>query len=109
MQTHDREEDGSIVAHDIRNYVYPHEVLADPRLDADEKRAILSAWASDAYAVESFPALRHMPGTPYPVTLSAIMDARLRLDRQSDGARDRGNSPRPWAHVPSRARRLKAA
>ena len=37
-------------------------VLKDPRLSSDEKRAILSAWASDMYEVESSPMLRMVPG-----------------------------------------------
>ena len=42
-----------------------------------------NAQAAEYYehAVESFPTLRHLPGTPFPVTFSSIMDARLRLDR----------------------------
>jgi hypothetical protein len=63
------------------HYTFPHEVVEDPSLGTDQKRAILSEWASDASAVESFPTLRHLPGTPFPVTLSSIMDARLHLDR----------------------------
>ena len=60
---------------------YPHQVVSDPDIAPEEKRAILSAWASDAHAVESLPALRHLPGTPFPVTFSSIMDARRQLDR----------------------------
>ena len=40
----------------------PRDVLADPDLTREEKRAILSSWASDACAVESAPGLRQMPG-----------------------------------------------
>lgn len=64
-----------------RAFFYPHQVVSDPTLTAAEKREILSAWASDMHAVESMPALRQMPGTPFPVTYSAIMDARVLLDR----------------------------
>ena len=64
-----------------RTFFYPHQVVSDPNLSVAEKRAILSAWASDMHAVESLPALRHMPGTPFPVTFSAIMDALAQLDR----------------------------
>lgn len=67
-----------------RSFKYPHHVVSDQSLGLDEKRAILAAWASDAHAVESFPTLRHLPGTPFPVTLSSIMDARLRLDDATD-------------------------
>jgi hypothetical protein len=63
------------------SFSYPHQVVADPALTVNEKRAILSAWASDAHAIESLPTLRQLPGTPFPVTFSAIMDARQQLDR----------------------------
>src|ERR1700761_2057429 len=79
---------------------YPHQVVSDPNLDANEKRAILSAWASDRCAVESLPALRHLPGTPFPVTFSSIMDARAQLDRLA-GAND-DHPP----HPPGAIRRL---
>ena len=72
---------------------HPHQVVSDPEIGLDEKRAILSAWASDRHAVESLPALRHLPGTPFPVTFSSIMDARAQLDRLS-GAND-DDPPRP--------------
>jgi len=52
-------------------------------LDLDGKRAVLAAWASDEHAVESLPTLRHLPGTPFPVTFSSVMDARIALDKMS--------------------------
>ncbi|MGX9394080.1 hypothetical protein ACWX0K_24160 (plasmid) [Nitrobacteraceae bacterium UC4446_H13] len=55
-------------------------VLNDKKLSADEKRAILSAWASDMYAVESSPALRMIPGHTTPLRLSEILDALRGLD-----------------------------
>jgi len=67
---------------------YPHQVVSDPHLDIDAKRAILAAWASDENAVESMPTLRRLPGTPVPVTFSSIMDARIQLDRISGTAND---------------------
>jgi hypothetical protein len=36
---------------------HPRDVLNDPDLSKQEKRAILSSWASDACAVDSIPAL----------------------------------------------------
>jgi hypothetical protein len=45
-------------------------------------RAILSEWASDSCAVDSYPMLRLFPGTNFPVTFSAFMDARAYLDRK---------------------------
>lgn len=58
----------------------PGDVLAAPGLDLQEKRAILSSWASDACAVESMPALRKPPGAKRPVSFDEIMDALRLLD-----------------------------
>jgi hypothetical protein len=65
-----------------RSFTFPHEVVDDPSLGLSQKRAILSEWASDACAIESFPVLRLLPGTNFPVTFSSIMDARSYLDRK---------------------------
>lgn len=65
-----------------RSFSFPHEVVDDPSLSIAEKQSILSEWASDACAVPSFPTLRWLPGTTFPVTFSAIMDARQQLDRK---------------------------
>lgn len=62
------------------SFQYPHQVVSDRNLSLEEKRAILAAWSSDVHAVESFPTLRHLPGTPFPVTISSITDARLHLE-----------------------------
>lgn len=58
----------------------PADVLAAPDLDLQEKRAILSSWASDACSVESMPVLRKPPGAQRPVTFDEIMDALRTLD-----------------------------
>lgn len=63
-----------------RSFSVPYEVLDDPSLNRSEKRAILAEWASNSCAVKSFPALRRLPGTTFPVTLSSIMDALAQLD-----------------------------
>lgn len=63
----------------------PRDVLKDPWLDPAEKRAILSTWASDASAVESRPTLRQMVGTDQPVPLLEVLDALVRLDRETCG------------------------
>ncbi|MBL6852811.1 MAG: hypothetical protein ISQ86_05425, partial [Alphaproteobacteria bacterium] len=60
-----------------------HEVVNHPDLTAEEQRAILAAWASDASAVPDLPTLRHLSGTPFPVTFAAIQEARERLDRDA--------------------------
>ena len=63
-----------------RHFSHPDEVVGDPTLDTQEKRAILASWASDACAVESMPALRKPPGVASPVRFDAVMDALRRLD-----------------------------
>ncbi|MER9328507.1 hypothetical protein [Mesorhizobium sp. M0488] len=67
--------------HPARHFERPQDVLSDMTLDVQEKRAILSSWASDACAVESVPALRMPPGSSEPVSFDAIMDALRQLDR----------------------------
>jgi hypothetical protein len=59
---------------------HPRDVLNDPDLTKQEKRAILSSWASDACAVESMPGLRQPPGGKTPVTFDEIVDALRSLD-----------------------------
>jgi hypothetical protein len=56
-------------------------VMADSKLSSEEKRSILSAWASDMYAVESSPEMRMIPGHAAPVRLSVILAALRQLDR----------------------------
>lgn len=56
------------------------EVLDDPGLATSEKRAILSSWASDLYAVESCPGLRDVPGVSETLKLSDILAALRALD-----------------------------
>ena len=43
--------------HPSRFYARPTDVVADQLLTVDERRAVLSSWASDACAVESNPAV----------------------------------------------------
>jgi len=60
----------------------PYDVLKDPLLDDEEKRAILSSWASDACAVEGHPDLRWFIGGEGPVPLNEVLEALGRLDRK---------------------------
>lgn len=62
-------------------FSHPRDVLKDPLLEPDEKRAVLSSWASDASAVQDEPTLRWLLGTPEPVPLADIREALQRLDR----------------------------
>lgn len=67
---------------------HPRDVLKDPDLDADEKRAVLASWLSDASAVQDEPQLRWLLGTPEPVRVADIREALMRLD--ADVALGRG-------------------
>jgi len=60
----------------VSHYNLPADVLKDARLSTDEKRVVLSSWASDMYAVESHPDLREVPG----LRLDDILAALKRLD-----------------------------
>lgn len=73
-----------------KHFSHPDDVLNDDTIDVQEKRAILSSWASDACAVESVPTLRR-PGTEQPVSFDQIMDALCRLDRESVPSRSTGD------------------
>ncbi len=77
-----------------RNFSFPHEVVDDPSLSTSQKRALLCEWASDAHAVEGFPTLRLLPGTTFPVTFSAVMDALGHLDRACARTEEHGLTKR---------------
>jgi hypothetical protein len=79
-----------------RHFKHPDDVLNDDALDLEEKRAILSSWASDACAVESMPALRQPPGATQPISFDQIMDALCKLD--SNGS-DRQPALDEFRHV----------
>ena len=67
--------------HPAQAFGHPSEVVNDPDLTLNEKRAILASWASDACAVEAAPDLRRSPGGPA-VRFDDIMDALRALDAQ---------------------------
>jgi len=58
----------------------PRDVLKDEDLSAEEKRAVLSSWASDACAVDGKPYLRWMLGCGEPVPLLEVLEALARLE-----------------------------
>ena len=70
---------------------HPGDVVCDPDLTLNEKRAILASWASDACAVEAAPPLRRVPGSGSIVSLDEILEALRTLDKQ---ANENGSS---WA------------
>lgn len=87
--------------HPSSAFDHPRDVVADPDLTRQEKRAILSSWASDACAVESAPALRRPPGAKRPVTFDEIVDALRSLDGdpppRPGGKSMRQRSGRSWS------------
>ena len=65
-------------------YSDPSEVFADPSLSSLEKRCVLAAWASDAFAVENSPWLRQLPGSPTAIPVGRILSALRDLDEEDD-------------------------
>lgn len=99
--------DPHIHAHSILASAFcdPAEVLANDLLTEVEKRCVLAAWASDAFAVEEKPWLRQLPGNDTPVPLAAIMRALRILDEGKSPPPDRGGG----AQRPVEFRELPAA
>jgi hypothetical protein len=70
--------------HPANAFGHPSEVVEDPDLTLNEKRAILASWASDACAIEASPDLRIGPrGSP--IHFDEIMEAMRALDKQTNG------------------------
>ena len=69
--------------HPARAFDHPDEVVHNPDLTLNEKRAILASWASDACAVEAAPALRRPPGSRRAVKVDEILEALRTLDKQA--------------------------
>jgi hypothetical protein len=70
--------------HPAMAFGHPSEVLDDPDLTINEKRAILASWASDACAIEAAPDLR-AGSNGSPVKFDDIMDALRALDKEVNG------------------------
>ena len=68
--------------HPAQAFSHPSDVVNDPDLTLNEKRAILASWASDACAIESVPGLRRAPHGK-PVAFDDIMDAFRGLDART--------------------------
>jgi hypothetical protein len=81
--------------HPASAFDHPRDVVRDPDLTLEEKRAILSSWASDACAVESQPALRRPLGAKQPVEFDEIVDALRSLEK---------GPPPKWKRVVGRDR-----
>jgi len=72
--------DLNILLHPARAFEHPRDIVEDPDLTLNEKRAILASWASDACAIEAAPLLRETPRGKA-VSFDDIMDALRSLDR----------------------------
>jgi hypothetical protein len=79
--------------HPAQAFAHPSEVVNDPDLSLNEKRAILAAWASDACAVEASPELR-TSARGSPVRFDDIMEALRTLDKLANGHRYRSTARR---------------
>ncbi len=82
-----RETDFGIHANSLlaATFSHPSDVLKNPDLSPAEKRCVLAAWASDAFAVRDNPWLRQLPGSPDTIPLKDILGALRRLDDEDDG------------------------
>jgi hypothetical protein len=78
---HDLTQDFDELVHPSQLFEHPRDVVRDPDLSLNEKRAILASWASDACAIEAAPALRktHFGRV---VSFDEIMDAIRSLDSE---------------------------
>ena len=69
--------------HPATAFNHPSEVVKDPDLTLNEKRAILASWASDACAIEAAPELRVARNGA--VRFDDIIDALKQLDGKAAG------------------------
>lgn len=75
--------DVDALLHPAGAFAHPMDVVRDPDLTLNEKRAILASWASDACSVEAAPELR-LTTTGGLVRWDDIMDALRTLDREGN-------------------------
>jgi len=94
--------DLNAVLHPASVFSHPREVVRDTALSLQEKRAILSAWASDVCAVESVPELRCAPGAAQSVRFDDIIDALQSLDPPAAISTTRTSPRKPGRCLPLR-------
>jgi hypothetical protein len=82
--------------HPSQAFEQPVDVVNDPDLSLNEKRAILASWASDACAVEAVPALRRPPAGKRLVPFDEVMEALRALDEQARPNSLPGNARASW-------------
>ena len=63
----------------VMTLTHPDDVLSSRRLSADDKRAILATWASDAHAVPNLPAMRQLESGAI-VSIDTVLAALRALD-----------------------------
>jgi hypothetical protein len=71
---------------------HPSDVLHNPRLGIEQKRALLASWASDANAVQHVPSLRQLPDGSI-VKVDDILQALKTLDGGNEVRLGDGNPP----------------
>jgi len=83
MRAHDHDlvSDFDRLVHPSQVFEHPRDVVSDPDLTLNEKRAILASWASDACSIEAAPTLRKTPAGGL-VSFDQIMDAMRALDQE---------------------------
>ena len=82
-KTDDDAFDLDALLHPAKAFAHPMNVVRDPDLTLNEKRAILASWASDACAIEAAPGLR-ANASGNVVQWDDVMDALRILDREAD-------------------------
>jgi hypothetical protein len=90
-----------LLLHPAGAFASPMDVVSDPDMTVQEKRAILASWASDACAVEAAPELRQ-PGRAGYVRFDDIMEALKKLDGAAADRPDYGkfiNRARRWKEL----------
>src|SRR6476620_1726823 len=94
--------------HPAQAFERPSDVVNDPDLTLNEKRAILASWASDACAVESAPALRAWAASSATATFDDVMDTLRALDEVDFGKpkRKRRAGKQVRSRLPGTRRRL---
>ncbi|MBN9077988.1 MAG: hypothetical protein J0H84_17410 [Rhizobiales bacterium] len=60
LTSHDKSRQNAAYSSRHPIFQQPDEVLIDPRMSRDEKRALLASWASDAHAVPGLPSMRQL-------------------------------------------------
>jgi hypothetical protein len=90
--------------HPAQAFEHPQDVVNDPDLTLNEKRAVLASWASDACAVEASPTLRRAPGSRREVSVDDILEALRSLDRQAHQPESRAS----WMRRQVRRRSIEA-